>query len=500
MTISSPALKGDYAAALTGFLGQLGADRIAHSNRTLLDHLVGTCALLERWGCPESVCKAGLFHSIYGTSFFRDAPLTYGDRAVVLEQLGDEAERLAWLFCALDRGEFYRVFEAGPPFWLHLLFDQGEGEVEWRDLQGLAAILWANALEQAPSMPADPQMRDRERQALKRVFARDLLTDAARADLARAYGLAVGGAEAAPPRSKLAALLALEDASGFLADYFPERFYQVHAPVSRLQEFLYEDVRQLLELRRNHARAFFRTVDGGSSSLTPTPQQILPLYEAGFTIYLHGLRSPRFDDWTREVNEELGLVKGMTRVSAFASRKGLGLHWHYDLNDNIVIQARGTKLWQVAVNHHVRWPSAGYTLGHRPSALNMVEAPSGFPGDVTDFETVEARPGTVLFMPRGMWHRTETTEADSLHFNIQTGLPTWKDLASYFLQDRAPVGDVDMREGLTHVFEGGKLKREVRRELLARLRERVDALTEDDLDITEAELEGYLMRSRGANV
>ena len=51
-------------------LEQLGTHAIGHSERTLLDHLSGTCRLLESWSCPHTVCVAGLFHSVYGTSSF----------------------------------------------------------------------------------------------------------------------------------------------------------------------------------------------------------------------------------------------------------------------------------------------------------------------------------------------------------------------------------------------------------------------------------------------
>jgi hypothetical protein len=43
------------------------ADRMPHSGRSLLDHLVGTRQLLVDGGARPPVCNAGLIHFVYGT-------------------------------------------------------------------------------------------------------------------------------------------------------------------------------------------------------------------------------------------------------------------------------------------------------------------------------------------------------------------------------------------------------------------------------------------------
>jgi hypothetical protein len=44
-----------------------GIGRMKHSERGLLQHLLGTHALLGDWGARTALCDAGLFHSVYGT-------------------------------------------------------------------------------------------------------------------------------------------------------------------------------------------------------------------------------------------------------------------------------------------------------------------------------------------------------------------------------------------------------------------------------------------------
>ncbi|WUR11433.1 2OG-Fe(II) oxygenase [[Empedobacter] haloabium] len=87
--------------ALVAFLRDGGCAGLAHSGRDLLTHLIGTYRILRRRGAAEAVCLAGLFHSIYGTSIMHcTLPL---ERAAVRVRIGEHAERLAWLFCMMDR-------------------------------------------------------------------------------------------------------------------------------------------------------------------------------------------------------------------------------------------------------------------------------------------------------------------------------------------------------------------------------------------------------------
>src|SRR3546814_18378901 len=58
---------------------------------------------LFRSGNPQTICLAGLFHSIYGTAHFRHATLPFSQRRVVKNLIGAEAEALAYLFCVTDR-------------------------------------------------------------------------------------------------------------------------------------------------------------------------------------------------------------------------------------------------------------------------------------------------------------------------------------------------------------------------------------------------------------
>lgn len=70
-----------------------------HSGRTFLDHLINVMRLLERYHMPKEVCAAGLFHSIYGTEYYK-ADLGIS-RETVRELIGSYAEYLVHEFCTL---------------------------------------------------------------------------------------------------------------------------------------------------------------------------------------------------------------------------------------------------------------------------------------------------------------------------------------------------------------------------------------------------------------
>ena len=93
---------------LISFLSDLGAFSTRHSAHFCLgSHLMGTFGLLQLMGAePEAVRLAGGLHSIYGTIRLRVSLLdssSAADREKVRAEFGSEAERLAYLFCSINR-------------------------------------------------------------------------------------------------------------------------------------------------------------------------------------------------------------------------------------------------------------------------------------------------------------------------------------------------------------------------------------------------------------
>lgn len=131
------------------FFKQLGAADIGHSNNTYLAHAVGVYRDLKSWGCTEEVCDAGMFHSVYGTELFQKFTLPLERRGEVRALIGERAERLAYINCALMRASLDHSVEQNKNS--HLIkdrFKEQEVELSLNDFNDLCTIHLCDWLEQ----------------------------------------------------------------------------------------------------------------------------------------------------------------------------------------------------------------------------------------------------------------------------------------------------------------------------------------------------------------
>lgn len=162
---------GGYAANAVQFLKAQGADRVPHSHATLLDHLVCTAEILERWGADEPACLGGLLHSVYGTDGFTTQLIPLTDRHILRAVIGEEAERLAYLFCFADRRSLYGTLgmEGEADVALRPGAESELASIDAPTRKRLMAMIWANTLEQMDRMPVDAGEIEGFRQALARM-------------------------------------------------------------------------------------------------------------------------------------------------------------------------------------------------------------------------------------------------------------------------------------------------------------------------------------------
>ena len=99
--------------AVASLLRAAGANRLPHQHgQSLLDHLLGTRKIVERWLQPTWVQDAAALHTIYGTSVYRSQLIAVSNREQVRTAAGPKAERLAYLFGAVNRRDLFAWFEA----------------------------------------------------------------------------------------------------------------------------------------------------------------------------------------------------------------------------------------------------------------------------------------------------------------------------------------------------------------------------------------------------
>jgi hypothetical protein len=136
---------------LTEFLVNLGIDQVAHTQKNYLAHLISVYKLMQAYGCEEDLCRAGLFHSIYGTEKFQGFKLPPERRAELAEMIGPRAEKLAYWNCQMDRGSLDELLiQTEEPL---LLRNRESGELMHltnRELDDLCCVHLFDWLEQAP--------------------------------------------------------------------------------------------------------------------------------------------------------------------------------------------------------------------------------------------------------------------------------------------------------------------------------------------------------------
>jgi hypothetical protein len=154
---------------LTDYLRQLGIDKIPHTGKNYLAHLVGVYRDLQAWGCDLELCRAGMFHSIYGTEQFQGFKLPLQCRAEIRERIGERAERLAYWNCAMDRASFDRAIEGDDgPYRIVDRLTHETVELTVEDLEDLARVHLCDWLEQVPRS----QKWDYRRPAYRRMAER----------------------------------------------------------------------------------------------------------------------------------------------------------------------------------------------------------------------------------------------------------------------------------------------------------------------------------------
>ena len=149
-------------------LDEVGAVDVEHPSGTLMQHLRGTYDVLETWASPEHLCLAGLYHSVYGTEMFQRETIPVDARRRVQEAIGERAEELAFLYCAIRRSSLYENLRRGMP---HAVEDRSGQRIPLRGVEQLSELLIldvANRLEQVDRVSTSATRRAQDREIYER--------------------------------------------------------------------------------------------------------------------------------------------------------------------------------------------------------------------------------------------------------------------------------------------------------------------------------------------
>jgi hypothetical protein len=180
---------------MIAFLRSLGTDDVPHSGKKgLLAHLIGVFRDLEAWGCERDVCRAGLFHSVYGTELFRRFALPLERRAEVRALIGERAERIVFANCLMDRSTFDALLESEGPFRFRNRETGDEIDLSRADYDDLVRVHLCDWLEQVGRSGRWSYRRD----AIRRMARR--LGGVAQESYDRVYALDPSAGESSPAR------------------------------------------------------------------------------------------------------------------------------------------------------------------------------------------------------------------------------------------------------------------------------------------------------------
>jgi hypothetical protein len=155
---------------MTNFIRAVGANDVEHSQRTYLAHAIGVHNDMKRWGGDDELCRAAMFHSIYGTELFQRFTVPLDRRDDVRELIGERAEWFAYLNCAMNRAQFDRsVFQTEGPYSVRDRFTGEQVPMTEGDFNELVRMHLVDWLEQVDHSRMWDYRREAYRQMAKRL-------------------------------------------------------------------------------------------------------------------------------------------------------------------------------------------------------------------------------------------------------------------------------------------------------------------------------------------
>src|SRR6202140_3775206 len=214
--------------------------------------------------------------------------------------------------------------------------------------------------------------------------------------------------------STLGALIAPHSVHEFLRDYWPDKAFAAHGDPARLPAFLRASELDSVETLSRVYRGNLRFTSGRRYQKMLAIDQVHAdsLYRMGLTVQFEDIApfvAATAPD-LRRLEAELGVAVGAARASVFCSPLVDGLSAHFDAQDLFSIQLKGTKRFRIAPVRELSYPyGTQFVPDTEPFDLLYPQVAQGFPDPASaDFTTVDMQPGSVLFLPRGTWHATES--------------------------------------------------------------------------------------------
>ncbi|MCL1049517.1 hypothetical protein L2755_07785 [Shewanella abyssi] len=132
----------------------VNADRIEHSDRTVLAHLLGTYTILNELDANETVKMAGAFHNVYDTDKFKFGGDSSIGRHVLINHIGAKSENIVYLFSILNWKHFINCLPDDTlddfGYYFHV-----RQHVDSMSFKFVVILFFANLIEQVDVIPSE---------------------------------------------------------------------------------------------------------------------------------------------------------------------------------------------------------------------------------------------------------------------------------------------------------------------------------------------------------
>jgi len=229
-------------------------------------------------------------------------------------------------------------------------------------------------------------------------------------------------------------LLAPIGAERFFAEYWQTRMALLPLAADDLAFILQTigplDPARLAGAAREGSQAWLANAFVAHSVFPVDPTNAAQFQAIGATLYFVNVPLPAL---TNALADFLGAPRQKVLASLFFTPAGGGAVPHFDKNENFTIQLTGAKRWQVGETPMVPDTPESYTLGSTVilPALAPLLAQAQRPPE----RTVDLKPGSLLYVPRGTVHHTGAGEP-SWSLNLSYSPSMWMDLLWVGLQER----------------------------------------------------------------
>lgn len=161
--------------------------------------------------------------------------------------------------------------------------------------------------------------------------------------------------------------------------------------------------------RCGQVKAGFYDRKGWFCDVAITPEQSRRMWDANMTLCAgvlpgEGPRQGFIDSYRRAVG-----VAGQVYFNSYMSPDGQGFTLHIDDHPVFVLQVEGAKRWWLSPDIGVPNPVRGFSF---PPDRQILKTPWGiYPRpDESGFTEILMEPGDALYVPAGVWHRTQAVE------------------------------------------------------------------------------------------